>query len=319
MCPQMAALPKVRVEMDRPFASCGLDFLGPLTVRKFRKTEKRYVLLVTCLATRALHLEVAQGLDTDSFLLALRRFIARRGRPKCICSDNGTNFVGGERELREALSEWNQQKIHETLSQEDIEWKFNPPTASHMGGAWERLVATVKRALRAVLGKQTVCDDVLHTTVVEVEYAVNSRPLTYVSGANSDPESITPNHFLLSGETASASGLPPGVFEDSDTTRKRWRHVQLLTNQVWRRWLREYLPTLISRKKWNKETPSLAVGDVVLVMAEDTPRGYWPLGVVQETYPSADRIVRSVLVRTPTGMYKRPSNKLCVLERSSSQ
>ena len=319
VCPEMAALPKVRVEMDRPFANCGLDFLGPLTVRRFRKTEKRYVLLVTCLATRAIHLEVAQGLDTDSFLLALRRFIGRRGRPRCICSDNGTNLVGGERELREALAEWNQQKIAEPLSQMDIVWKFNPPTASHMGGAWERLVASVKRALRAVLGSQTVSDDVLHTTVVEVEYVINSRPLTYVSGASSDPESITPNHFLLAGETASASGLPPGVFEDGDTTRKRWRHVQMLTNQVWRRWLREYLPTLISRKKWIKERPNLEVDDVVLVMADDTPRGFWPLGVIQETYPSADGIVRSVLVRTPTGVYKRPSHKLCVLERSSSQ
>ena len=319
VCPKMAALPAARVEMDVPFASCGLDFLGPLTVRKFRKAEKRYILLVTCLATRAIHLEVAHGLDTDSFLMALRRFIGRRGRPRCIYSDNGTNLVGGERELREALSEWNQQKIHETLTQENIVWRFNPPTASHMGGAWERLVASVKRALRAVLGNQTVSDDVLHTTVVEVEYVINSRPLTYVSGAGGDPESITPNHFLLVGGTASASGLPPGIFEDSDTTRKRWRHVQVLTNQVWRRWLREYLPTLISRKKWNKEKPNFAADDVVLVMTEDTPRGYWPLGVVQETYPSADGIVRSVLVRTPTGLYKRPSNKLCVLERSSSQ
>ena len=99
--------------------------------------------MVTCLATRAIHLEVAHGLDTDSFLLALRRFIGRRGRPRCIYSDNGTNLVGGERELREALLEWNQQRIDETLSQENIMWRFNPPTTSHMGGAWERLVASV--------------------------------------------------------------------------------------------------------------------------------------------------------------------------------
>ena len=117
----------------------------------------------------------------------------------------------------------------------------------------------------------------------------------------------------------STSALPPGVFDDSDLTRKRWRQAQALTNQVWRRWLREYLPTLISRKKWNADKPNLDVGDVVLVVMEDTPRGFWPLGIVQETYPSADGIVRSVLVRTPTGVYKRPSNKLCVLEKSSAQ
>ena len=142
--------------MSRPFSSVGLDFLGPLFVRKFRKTEKRYILLVTCLSTRAIHLEVVHSMDTDSFLMALRRFVSRRGRPNCIWSDNGSNLVCGEKELRETLKVWNQQQITDALSQVDIEWKFNPPTASHMGGIWERLVASVKRALYAVLGKQ-VC------------------------------------------------------------------------------------------------------------------------------------------------------------------
>ena len=247
VCPKMASLPKDRFDMSRPFSVSGLDFLGPFNVKKFRKTEKRYVLLITCLATRAIHLEVAQGLDTDSFLLAFRRFIARRGKPQCVWLDNGTNLVGGEKELREALASWNEHQITDALSQEGIEWKFNPPTASDMGGVWERFVASVKRALRVVLGHQIVSDEVLHTTIVEVEYVINSRPLTYVSGASNDPEAITPNHFLLSGKMTSTSALPPGVFDDSDMTRKRWRQTQALTNQVWRRWLREYLPTLIVR------------------------------------------------------------------------
>ena len=127
--------------------------MGPILVRKFRKTEKRYILLVTCLATRAVHLEVAESMDTSSFLMALRRFVARRGRPTLIWSDNGRNLVGGERELREAIAEWNQGQICDALSQENIQWKFNPPTASHMGGAWERLVASVKRALRDGFGQ----------------------------------------------------------------------------------------------------------------------------------------------------------------------
>ena len=312
--PKMADLPGERFDASRPFSSVGLDFLGPILVRKFRKTEKRYILLVTCLATRAIHLEVANSLDTDAFLMALRRFIARRGRPAVIWSDNGKNLVGGERELREAIASWNQERISDTLSQQNIRWKFNPPTASHMGGSWERLVASVKKALQSVLGKQMVPDDVLHTTVVEVEFQVNSRPLTYVSGHGGDPESITPNHFLL-GVVPDGCVLPPGVFGESDRmSRRRWRQSQALANDVWRRWLKEYLPTLLARKKWAKETRNLAVDDVVLMAADDAPRGHWPLGVVQQTYPSDDGVVRSVLVRTATGTYRRPCTKLCLLE-----
>ena len=312
--PKMADLPKERFDTSRPFSSVGLDFLGPVQVRKFRKTEKRYILLVTCLSTRAVHLEVAESLDTSSFLMALRRFIARRGRPTIIWSDNGTNLVGGERELREAIGKWNQEQIHDALSQKNIHWKFNPPTASHMGGVWERLVASVKKALRTVLGNQIVPDDVLHTTVLEVEFQVNSRPLTYVSGHSNDPEALTPNHFLL-GAVPNGSVLPPGVFgEDDQLSRKRWRQCQALATQVWRRWLKEYLPTLLVRKKWNKDKRNLAVNDVVLLAADDAPRGYWPLGVVQAVHPSEDGVVRSASVRTATGTYKRPCTKICLLE-----
>ena len=131
--PKMADLPSERFDATRPFSSVGLDFLGPFQVKKFRKTEKRSIMLVTCLSTRAVHLEVCQSLETDSFLLALRRFIARRGRPALIWSDSGTNLVGGERELREAIAAWNQEQSSDFLSQENIQWKFTPPTASHMG------------------------------------------------------------------------------------------------------------------------------------------------------------------------------------------
>ena len=313
-CPRMADLPSERFDTGRPFSSVGLDFLGPVQVRKFRKTEKRYILLVTCLATRAIHLEIAESLETSSFLMALRRFIARRGCPKIIWSDNGTNLVAGERELRENIAAWNQEQICDSLTQKNIQWKFNPPAASHMGGVWERLVASVKKALRTVLGNQVVPDDVLHTAVLEVEYQVNSRPLTYVSGHGDDPEALTPNHFLL-GTVPTGSVLPPGVFGENDKmSRKRWRLSQALASQVWRRWLREYLPTLIARSKWDTNTRNLAVSDVVLLASEDAPRGYWPLGVVEEVDTGRDGVVRSALVRTATGTYRRPSTKICKLE-----
>ena len=117
LCQQkMADLPEDRVQPDRPpFTSVGLDFFGPFQVRRGRSLVKRYGAIFTCLAIRAVHIEVAFSLDTDSFLLALRRFIARRGQVKEIYSDNGTNFTSGERELHDAISEWNQERIHNSL------------------------------------------------------------------------------------------------------------------------------------------------------------------------------------------------------------
>ena len=139
----------------------------------------------------------------------------------------------------------------------------------------------MKKALRTVLGNQVVPDDVLHTAVLEVEFQVNSRPLTYVSGHGGDPEAITPNHFLL-GVVPDGSVLPPGVFGENDKmSRRRWRQSQAIASHVWRRWLKEYVPTLMARKKWNENTRNMVVDDVVLLAADDTPRGYWPLGVVQ--------------------------------------
>ena len=271
------------------------------------------MLLVTCLATRALHLELATSLDTDDFLMALRRFIARRGRPRLILSDNGTNLVAGEKELRACLEGWNQAQITDELTQKRIEWRFNPPTASHMGGVWERLVASVKRSLRVVLGNQCVAEDVLHTVLLEVEFLLNSRPLTYVSSAIDDAEPLTPNHFIMGYPQAA---LPPGKFPDNDACgRGKWRQSQALANQLWQRWRREYLPLLMDRKKWTQRTRDLEIGDVVLVVEQNCPRGYWPLGRVTEVIPSADGVIRAVKVRTASGStYLRPSNKICFLE-----
>ena len=152
----------------------------------------------TCLVTRAVHLEVARSLETDSFINALRKFVARRGPPSDIYSDNGSNFVGADRELKQSLQEWNQSQIADFLSQKEIQWHFNPPAAPHFGGIWERLVQSCKKALKVVLHGQVVTDEVLETAFAKTEALVNSRPLTSVGSSSSDLEAITPNHFLIS-------------------------------------------------------------------------------------------------------------------------
>ena len=162
-----------------------------------RRQEKRWCCLFTCLTIRAVHIEVVPKLDSDSCLNAIARFIARRGKPRTIISDNGTNFVGANKEMRAYIAEWNEQAIEERLLQEEITWKFNPPAAPHFGGVWERLVRSCKKAMYAVLGTRSVTEDVLATTMCLVEQILNGRPLTPVSSDVSDLNALTPNDFLI--------------------------------------------------------------------------------------------------------------------------
>ena len=309
---KMADLPVDRVTPGQPpFTSVGIDCFGPLQVRRGRSLVKRYGVIFTCLSIRAVHIEVAHSLETDSFLMALRRFIARRGQVKEIRSDNGTNFTGGERELRESINAWNHNKIHEALLQKGIKWNFNPPYGSHYGGVWERCIRTTRKVLRALLQTQTVDDEGLVTLLCEVESIINGRPITTVSGDPNDPEPLTPNHLLL---LRSEPQMPPGLFQKEDSfSRRRWRQVQYLADIFWKRWSKEYLPLLQSRQKWTTIRKNLAVGDIVLVSAENSPRNSWPLGRVVEVFADKKGLVRRTRVKVKGAVLERPIDKLCLL------
>ena len=309
---KMADLPKDRVTPEKPpFSHVGVDCFGPFLVKQGRSQVKRYGCIFTCLVLRAVHIEVIHSLETDSFINALQRFIARRGQPELIRSDNGTNFVGAERELREGINRWNKQKIEEYLLQKGISWKFNPPAASHMGGSWERQIRTTRKILNTVLKQQVLYDESLSTMMCMVESVINGRPLTVVSDDVRDPEPLTPNHLLL---LRPSNAFPADVFDKCDLySRKRWRQVQYLADLFWRRWIREYLPTLQQRRKWNEPTRNIRAGDIVLIV-EDLPRNQWTMGRVVETYPGDDNLVRTAKVKTKSSTLVRPIHKLCLLE-----
>lgn len=310
---KMSDLPADRVTPSKPpFTFTGVDCFGPFHVKRGRSLVKRYGVLFTCLNLRAIHIEVAHSMDTSSFVEALRRFIARRGSPEEIRSDNGGNFVAAEKELREAIEGWNQQTIHEALLQRNIKWVFNTPTASHHGGVWERCIRTVRKVLNAILQEQTLTDESLSTLMCEVESIVNGRPLTKVSDDPHDMEALTPNHLLL---LRSGVKIPPGIFGREDLyCRRRWRQVQYLTDLFWRRWVKEYLPTIQQRQRWTRPRRNFAVGDLVLIVDQTVPRNQWLLGRIVEVYPGEDGYVRSVTVKTRSSMLKRPIDKLVLLE-----
>ena len=180
---KMADLPEERVNPSPPFTHCGCDMFGPFLVKEGRKEVKRYGCLFTCLSSRAVHIEVTTDLSADTFIQALRRFIGRRGKVSSIRSDNGTNFVGAENELRKCLEEMDDDKIRDALLGEGcdwISWKKNPPSASHMGGVWERHIRSIRSILTALMKEHSaiLTTESLETLLVETESIINSRPLT---------------------------------------------------------------------------------------------------------------------------------------------
>ncbi|XP_045495971.1 uncharacterized protein LOC123694550 [Colias croceus] len=306
--PPTGNLPQCRLAHHRrPFSYTGLDYFGPLTVTVGRVTQKRYVSLFTCLTTRAVHLELANTLSTESAVMAIRRFIARRGCPTEIWSDNGTNLHGAEKELRHAI----QDASHHEASMRAINWRFIPPGAPFMGGAWERLVRSVKTALYASLNQRHPREEILLTLLAEVEFTVNNRPLTHVSVNPEDPEALTPNHFLLLGP---AMNPAPGSFTNEDLIgRKQWRTAQRLADMFWERWLREYLPELQQRRDPHGRGKSPQIGDVVLIVDNTMPRNTWPMGRVSRIYPGNDGVTRVADVQTRGGELRRPVKKMVVL------
>ena len=313
LCDQkMADLPVDRVTPGKPpFSFVGVDYFGPFLVKQGRSAVKRYGCIFTCMTTRAVHLEIACSLDTDSFINVLRRFICRRGQPEVIRSDNGTNFLGAERELREAVMKLDQDKIAERLRQKEIVWKFNPPAASHMGGVWERMIRSVRKVLQVLMKEQRLTDETLSTLMCEVECTIYSRPITMVSEDPNDMQPLTPNHLLT------MRGPPTPALDRvdvRDTYRRRWKQVQYLASVFWRRWMREYLPALQQRNKWISCKPNLKVDDVVIVADDTCSRNIWPVGRVLEVFPGDDGLVRSARVKTATSVLTRPVTKLSVLE-----
>lgn len=310
---QMAPLRTEQLTADKPpFTYTGVDFFGPLQVKFGRGTAKRYGCLFTCLTSRAVHLEVTHSLTTDSFIAAFQRFICRRGTPEKVYSDNGTNIVSGQKELCRNIREWNQSKIGKFMVQKEIDWHFNPPYASHMGGAWERLIRSTRSILKTLTDEQRLTDEQLLTFMTETEKILNDRPITQVSSDPNDPQVLTPNMLLLMKSNAC---VPQGTFSNNERYAKRWwKQVQYFANVFWRRWVKEYIPNLQSRQKWRNPQRNLNVGDIVLVVDEKTERGMWPIGRILDVSVGRDGHVRSCVVRSRGSEFTKPITKLCLLE-----
>ena len=221
----MGDLPKERLSIGKtPFNNARVDYFGPYYVKKSKMTRttkgvnKCYGVLFTCLTTRAMHIELAGDLSTDDFLLALWRFISCRGTVEIIRSDNGTNFVGANNEMKTCLKQLDQVKIKSYMCGKNIKWIFNPPASPWMGAVWESLVKSVQKTLKAIAKDRIFTEDCPYTFLCEVEAVLNSRPLTPISDHINDLEPLTPNH-LLTG--SSSMNYSPGVFHSNEVELRK--------------------------------------------------------------------------------------------------
>ncbi|XP_058826810.1 uncharacterized protein LOC131686833 [Topomyia yanbarensis] len=275
--PMMAPLPTRRIRAGiRPFSSVGLDYLGPVDVSVGRRKEKRWVAVFTCLAIRAVHLEVVNSLTTQSCLMAIRRFSCKRGAPDIIFSDNATCFKGANNEMLKTLHG----DCEEEITTARTAWRFIPPGTPHMGGAWERMVRSVKEAMKALEDGRKLTDEILVTTLAEAEDMINTRPLTYMPQASAENEALTPNHFLR-GIVKGADLLVDRGGNLAEALRDVYKRSQYLADRMWGRWSKEYLPTINRRTKWYDERKPLEAGDLVFVV-DGKDRKNWSRGIVEE-------------------------------------
>ena len=323
--PMMPPWPRLRVSRSLPFQFTGLDYLGPIYVKEGKEVVKMWICLFTCLAVRAVHLEWVRSLSAEHFLFCLRRFMARRGRPELIISDNAARF----KLVKSVVDEqWKQLSIDENLkcylSDNGIKWQFTTALAPWQGGFYERLVGLVKRCLRKGIGKKRLTLDQFIVMLTEVEAVINTRPLTYVYEDFQSGFTLTPAHFLtenLRPMVILDSEIEYTPTEDSITTlMNNWKRGQKQLNMFWEIWKTEYLTSLRETSPHHKSvrrqiagTPR--VGEVVIVKEDNVPRGMWKVGRIEELVKGSDGNIRTVRIYLPNGKsYYRTINHIFPLE-----
>ena len=319
--PPPPPLPPLRVEEAPPFAHTGVDFAGPLYVKSNHSSEKVWICLFTCCVVRAVHLDLVSDLTTPTFLRCFKRFVARRGLPSKVLSDNGKTFEAACKAIHAIISH---PDVQTYLTGLGVKWIFNLPRAPWWGGVFERMVKSTKRCLRKTIGQAKLTFDELLTALTEVEAVINSRPLSYVSSEDLE-EPLTPSHLLVGRRLMNFPDHlchEPMDFEAvPDVLTRRARHLNYALTHFWERWRKEYLIELREshrRYRGNADGKQVSVGDVVVVHDDGQPRGFWRLGRVEELLIGRDGRVRGAVLRVATkgrcSILRRPLQLLYPLE-----
>lgn len=335
----MGDLPSCRVTQAEAFVRTGLDFAGPFEIRKApgrppstraykdvrtqkeieaqTTTMKAWILIFTCMVTRAVHIDVCVGLKMEEFLAAFSRFVNRKGRCMELFSDNALTFIGADNELKRVLTEWSENIPAAEMAKFQTVWKYITPSAPHQGGAWESMVKRVKHHMKRTIGQRILTRDELYTITTEIEGILNSRPLWTASDDPMDMAPITPAHLLL-GKTIMPQPLTECCIDTPDNRLTTWGRQQKIKQMFWRRWQTEYLAHLQQRSKWYRQKENVKIGDIVLIIDDNAPPAAWTMGRIADVTMGPDGLVRSCKVETSTTTLSRPIQKLCKIPADDS-
>ncbi|KAK3742809.1 hypothetical protein QZH41_002738 [Actinostola sp. cb2023] len=309
--PPTGNLPTDRTGGSTPFQVVGVDYAGPIIYKlKNGKEGKAYILLYACSLTRALHLDLVPDQTTEEFIRRFKCFIARRGKPQKIYSDNGRTFVAAAKWLKKLR---NDESFNNWLANEGIRWQFNLSRAPWWGGQFERMVGLTKQALYKSIGKGNLRWSELEEVLLDIEVALNNRPLSYVEDDVQMPL-LTPSAMLF-GQPSQLPEQEPDTIEDVDL-RKRARYLRKCKDALWTRWQTEYLKALRERHnmKSNARETTLKPGDVMIIKSDERNRRKWKLGIVDQLFEGRDGVVRGVRLRAGKSYLERPIQHLYPLE-----
>lgn len=311
----MGDLPKERVNPAPCFKTTGVDYAGPITIHatgRGNRTIKSYICVFVCFTTKAVHLEVASDLTAKAFQRCLKRFIARRGIPHTVFSDNATNFQASNSQLKELAQQMRSGEfidaVEDCCNAHHIEWKFIPPRSPHFGG-WEAAVKSAKYLLIRTLHNHHLVYDEFITVVAEIEAILNSRPLSALSNDPNDLQPLTPGHFLTG---APLRGITEGNLPNIPHTQQ-WLKLLQIKSEFWSRWVKEYLCELQYKTKWRVGHPAIQLGTLVTLKDFNLPPLQWKLGRIIELIPGKDGCIRVVRVKTEKGVLTRAIHELAPL------
>ena len=304
--PPLGNLPTSRTRGTNPYQVIGVDYAGPIRYRISKQQERKaYVLLYACSLTRGVYLDLLPNLEMVECLRSLKKFIARRGRPERIYSDNGRTFVGAAEWMKTVMKD---KRLQTYLSTNQIKWQFNLSRAPWWGGQFERMIGLVKTALNKTIGNGLLRWEELQEVLLDVEINLNNRPLSYVEDDVQLPL-LTPNSLLFVNSNVLPE-LQPHHVETADL-RKRAKHLLKCKEAMWRRWSQEYLRSLRERHRVQAGTggDKPSVGDVVILKSEEKNRGKWPLGIVENLIVGNDGVVRGARLRAGKSHVERAQHE----------
>ncbi|XP_061728118.1 LOW QUALITY PROTEIN: uncharacterized protein LOC133533173 [Cydia pomonella] len=312
----MGNLPAQRLNADFPFTSTAVDLAGPylITDRRGRgcKITKCYLCLFICLRYKCVHLEAVSDLSKDAFVLALRRFIARRGKPAELFCDNGRNLVAAAKEINDFFKLY-ENDISEFAAGQGMKFKFAPAYAPNFNGYAEAGIKSAKFHLKRILGNTHLTFEELSSLFSQVEAILNSRPLCPLSSSPNDFYPLTPGHFLICRPLTS---LPSPPLQDRNPNRlDRYLRLEQLRQHFWKRWSAEFVSLQQQRYKWRERQRDLRLGELVLIKEEGLPPLLWRMGRVVKLYNGRmkDGVPRVADINTARGIVKRALNRMCPL------